>query len=176
MPTSSDVVRTRPPEPSDAAAITAFFNDWDVARWLSSPPFPYALADAESWLEAMTASIAAGTARTVAITVEGQLAGMCAIEPNARGQNLGFWLGRPYWGRGIMTAVASELVAAHFSESCAGDIVSGYFEGNLASAAIQRRLGFLTVSEGEMPNRAQGRNVPHTFTALSRERFRPRSA
>ena len=36
----------RPLRESDAAAIFALFNDWDVVRWLSSPPWPYTREDA----------------------------------------------------------------------------------------------------------------------------------
>jgi RimJ/RimL family protein N-acetyltransferase len=39
-------VRTRPPRESDAEPLFALFANWQVMRWLSSPPWPYTPDDA----------------------------------------------------------------------------------------------------------------------------------
>ena len=63
----------RPLRESDAAAIFALFNDWDVVRWHSSPPWPYARDDAESYVRAVL-DPADETAEIVfAITLNGKL-------------------------------------------------------------------------------------------------------
>ena len=43
----------RPLRESDAAAIFALFNDWNVVRWLSAPPWPYTRGDAEAFVRAV---------------------------------------------------------------------------------------------------------------------------
>ena len=159
----------------DAPRIAEQIGDWEVARWLSSVPHPYAIADAEEFLTILAAE-QPGISRHEAIIVEGRLAGVVGIdlrkqEPNADQYNLGYWLGRPFWGRGIMGQAAAQLTRAFFATSAETKLKSGYFYGNEASAAIQKRLGFAAAGEGLLFNRAQGRRLPHIETILTRGRF-----
>ena len=39
-------LQLRPPVASDATAITAILNDFEISKWLSVVPFPYTRADA----------------------------------------------------------------------------------------------------------------------------------
>ncbi|MBP5272123.1 MAG: GNAT family N-acetyltransferase [Clostridia bacterium] len=55
---------------------------------------------------------------------------------------LGFWVAVPYWGQGIMTEAATELIRHGFEDLGLSRIYCGYFEGNERSAAVQRKLGF----------------------------------
>lgn len=55
---------------------------------------------------------------------------------------LGYWLGRPFWGRGYMTEAAGALVSRGFEELGMERIWCGYYEGNSRSARVQQKLGF----------------------------------
>ena len=159
----------------DAPRITELIGDWEVLRWLSSPPHPYALTDAEEFLATMPDQARSG-GRHSAIVIDGQFVGMVAIdfrhqEPSAGSCTLGYWLGRPYWGRGIMTSAATQLTHDFFANSAETELNSGYFSGNEASWAIQKRLGFVTSAEGLLFNRPQGKRLAHIETVLKRERF-----
>jgi RimJ/RimL family protein N-acetyltransferase len=157
---------------SDAPRIAELFGDWEVVRWLSSPPYPYTLRDAEEYLATAIVQHSQGVSRTEAILVDGQLSGAIGIEPNSRGLNLGYWLARPYWRRGIVTAAATALTRDFFARPEAERLTSGYFSGNEASWAIQRRLGFVPVAgDGKLYNRVHGTHLPHVETALSRPRW-----
>jgi RimJ/RimL family protein N-acetyltransferase len=165
----------RPLQESDAARITELIGDWEVARWLASPPFPYVLRDAEEFLVDAVAHHTQGVSRTEAIVIEGRLAGIIGIEPSSRGLTLGYWLGRPYWRQGIMTAAATALTRDFFATSAHERLTSGYFSGNEASWAIQRRLGFQAVAgDGKLFNRPHGTHLPHIDTALSRAQWEAR--
>ena len=60
----------RPLREDDAAALYPLFNDWEVMRFLSSPPWPYTLADAESFVaDAMRAAADESAEIAFAITV-----------------------------------------------------------------------------------------------------------
>ena len=165
----------RPLTLDDAPRIAELIGDWEVVRWLSGPPHPYAVADAAEFLATMPDQARSG-GRHSAIVIEGQFAGMVGIdfrrqEPNAGLWNLGYWLGRPYWGRGIMTRAAGRLTQDFFAKSSETELKSGYFSGNEASWAIQKRLGFEMLGEGLLFNRPQGKRLPHIETVLTRERF-----
>ncbi len=55
---------------------------------------------------------------------------------------LGFWLGVPYWGRGIVPEAAKRLLAHAFGELKLARVWCGYYEGNEKSKRVQEKLGF----------------------------------
>jgi RimJ/RimL family protein N-acetyltransferase len=122
----------RPLNPADAGDIAAALADWDVARWLTRVPWPYARADAD-WFLANDASQGA-----MAIEMQARCVGVVQIGVTAE---LGYWLAPRYHRRGLMTEAARAVVAAHFSNSANG-LTSGYHVGNDASANVLRKLGF----------------------------------
>lgn len=55
---------------------------------------------------------------------------------------LGYWLGEPYWGRGIMTE-AVELILHHaFVDLGMKKVWCGYYDGNTRSKRVQEKCGF----------------------------------
>lgn len=161
----------RPLEPGDDACIARLIGDWEVARWLSAPPFPYDLADAEAFIAANDAAEATGDSLTRAIVIDGLFAGMAGVDRRSLGMNLGYWLGRRYWGRGIMSRTAAVVTAEFFANSSEDLLNSGYFSGNEASAAIQRKLGFIVTGDGMLFSRPSGKRMPHVQTVLTREHY-----
>ncbi len=160
----------RPVQPGDAPRIAELIGDWEVVRWLSAVPHPYALADAVAFIDRQLKP-EGPMARCDAVVVDGQLAGVVGIDRRRRGMEVGYWLGRSYWRRGIMGRAAAEVTAAFFATSGETQLNSGYFSGNDASAAIQKRLGFVVSGEGLLFNRAEGRRLPHVETVLTRDRY-----
>lgn len=164
----------RPLAPDDAECIARLIGDWEVVRWLSAPPYPYALSDAEAFIAANRQAEAAGDSRTRAIDVDGAFAGMAGVDRRSLGMNLGYWLGRRYWGCGIMSRAAVLMVADFFANSSEDVLNSGYFSGNEASAAIQRKLGFVETGEDALFNRPAGKRLPHVQTVLTRNSYMAR--
>lgn len=121
----------RPPLPGDAEAIADALADWQVTRWLSAPPWPYGTGDATAFLAGI------GRSGHWVIEHDGDLAGLIGIKPD-----LGYWLARQFWGHGLMKEAVGAIVAAHFADPGAAPLVSGYFKGNLRSAAVLDSLGF----------------------------------
>jgi RimJ/RimL family protein N-acetyltransferase len=162
----------RPPQLSDAPRIAELIGDWEVVRWLAMPPYPYTIGDAEAFIAHATSAPQPDGCCRYAIDIGGQLIGIVSIDLRAVGYNLGFWLGRPYWRRGIMTAAATALTRDFFAKPSHDMLTSGYFSGNEASWAIQRRLGFQEAAgDGQLFNRPHGKHLPHVDTALSRARW-----
>jgi RimJ/RimL family protein N-acetyltransferase len=155
----------------DAPRIAELIGDWEVVRWLSLPPYPYVVGDAETFLARLLAAELSAGCRTDAIIVHGALAGVVSVEPRDAGINLGYWLGRSWWGRGIMSAATTKLVGDFFAKSEETTLTSGYFSGNEASWAIQKRLGFVAAGDTKLFNRPYGRHLPHIDTVLPRARF-----
>ena len=57
-------------------------------------------------------------------------------------QELGYWLGVPYWGQGIVPEAARELLRHAFQDLGLARVWGGYYDGNEKSKRVQEKLGF----------------------------------
>lgn len=55
---------------------------------------------------------------------------------------LGYWLGKPFWGRGYMPEAAAKLIQHGFEDLGMTTIWCGYYDGNNKSRRVQEKLGF----------------------------------
>jgi RimJ/RimL family protein N-acetyltransferase len=145
-------------------------------RWLSSPPWPYALDDARAFVHSRAKG--EGGAIGGAITLDGDLIGIAdvIVKPAStiqreRGYSLGYWLGEPYWGNGFMTEAVRALLTHVFATIPDDTIFSGAFAGNAASLRIQEKLGFALDAEGMFFSNPHRKDVLHVNTSLTRARF-----
>jgi RimJ/RimL family protein N-acetyltransferase len=148
----------RPFAPEDAGALARHGNDRAIWRMLRDAfPHPYTLGDAERWL-AMAAARAEsdGVPFAFAIDVHGEAVGGIALKPGTdierMSAEVGYWLGRAYWGRGITTQ-ALRAVTAHAFETL--DLVRVFalpFTHNAASVRVLERAGY--VREGVLRSSA----------------------
>ncbi len=56
---------------------------------------------------------------------------------------LGYWLGKPFWGRGYMPEAARELLRHGFEDLGMNTIWCGYYDGNHKSKRVQEKVGFV---------------------------------
>lgn len=56
---------------------------------------------------------------------------------------LGFWIGKPYWGQGMIPEACRELLRYAFEELNMRAVWCGYYEGNEKSHRVQQKLGFV---------------------------------
>lgn len=56
---------------------------------------------------------------------------------------LGYWLGKPFWGKGIMPEAVREIIRHGFEEAGMTKIWCGYYEGNNKSKRVQEKVGFI---------------------------------
>ena len=158
-------LRLRAPRQDDIAAIVAGLNEWEVTRWLTVVPFPYAAADAAWWLGTLQPPVL-GRAHFAIDKGEG-LIGVVSLD-----DQLGYWLARPYHGQGYMAEACLALLEWHFSNRPDDVVPSGYHDANAASAGVQHKLGFAENGVREMRFvRSQQRDVMHVDTRLTRAQF-----
>jgi len=55
---------------------------------------------------------------------------------------LGYWLGKPFWGKGYMPEAAKEIIRHGFEELGMTTIWCGYYDGNNKSKRVQEKVGF----------------------------------
>ena len=56
---------------------------------------------------------------------------------------LGYWIGRVFWGKGYMPEAAGRLLKHAFEDLKLERVTCGYYEGNEQSRRVQEKLGFV---------------------------------
>lgn len=131
-------LRLRPLKPGDAGRIAALAGDLDVARMTARIPYPYLPEQALSWIE----TLAEGEF-VRGIFARRRLVGACGYTRAGNGSaELGYWIGKPYWGRGYATEAARALVEQGFGEAGLDRLTCGHLVDNPASARVIEKLGF----------------------------------
>ena len=167
-------LRLRPLRDDDARDIALLINTYDIAKNLARVPFPYALADAEEFLRWL--KTCKGQSRFSAICLRSSgdgLQGIISYEWNETKQDveMGYWLVKDQWGKGLMSEAAKAMVSHAFEVAGVNDMMSCYFNENPASGKVLRRVGFETVGACLQISKAQGKEVPVTNMRLTRERW-----
>ncbi|MDB2369273.1 GNAT family N-acetyltransferase [Octadecabacter sp.] len=157
---TTDRLVLRAPVVADAAFLSRILSVPEVTRWLANVPCPYAEDMAVGWLSQPQNS----WPDLAMVTLDGALIG-CV---DTQGASIGYWLDPAYHGRGYMTEAAGAARDAFFERSDASALGSGFFEGNVASEGVLRKLGFQSDGEIMMHNVSQGRDIRHLNMVLTR--------
>ena len=56
---------------------------------------------------------------------------------------LGYWIGKPYWGQGLIPEASRALLRYAFEELGMRAVWCGYYDGNEKSRKVQTKLGFV---------------------------------
>lgn len=94
-----------------------------------------------------------GSGRAIG-AIELMLAGHTKLTDRADECELGYWLGKPFWGRGYTPEAAAALIRRGFEDLHMTAIWCGYYEGNRKSQRVQEKLGFVphhTVKDVPVP-------------------------
>lgn len=158
----------RQPQLGDAEPIALYLNDFAVSGNLARVPFPYHLSDAKAWLRTRLPNLPVeDTSFSIELPGEG-FAGQVGFHHGPQGPILGYWLGQPFWGRGIMTEAVIASLDWFFGNSPAQVVYSGVFNFNAASLAIQAKLGFTETGRSSLLCLARGAEVEHIDTKMTR--------
>ncbi len=62
--------------------------------------------------------------------------------PEEEGE-IGYWIGVPFWGRGLIPEAVQELIRHGFEDLKLKRLWCGYFDGNIKSRRVQEKCGFV---------------------------------
>lgn len=132
---------------SDRETYVEYLNDPQIYAQTLSIPRPYTAADADAWIVRCAEKTSRmGVSSNWAIRDEaGRLAGGIGFldyEPGAFRAELGYWLARPYWNRGIVTRAVRAAAAHGFDDLGLLRITANVFSFNDASARVLEKNGF----------------------------------
>jgi RimJ/RimL family protein N-acetyltransferase len=131
-------------EREDRLALAELANNAAVSKYLRDRfPSPYTLDAADQWI---TIASFEHQAQNFAIQWQGQLAGGIGLEPfsdvHSRTAEIGYWLGEPYWGRGIATKAIGLMAGHGFSKLGFIRIQAALMAENIRSARALEKNGF----------------------------------
>lgn len=158
----------RPLEPADAPRIAQLAGAWEVAAMTGRIPYPYSEAEAQHWLTGL-----ADGEVVFGITLQGALIGICGYTPDGKGAaEMGYWIGKNYWGNGYATEAARALMEHGFKKGGIKRFTCCHFTENDASARVIAKLGFRRLGHCSGWCAARGMELP----TLRYERRRPLAA
>lgn len=136
----------------DVDSLQVLLQERDIASMTRAIPHPYPPGAAEKWLEEQLVAERVGDAWVRVVTRKSDepisqdvrpLIGVVGLAICQENQNaeLGYWLGKPYWGQGYCTEAAQAVVQFGFQELGLFRIHAHHFARNEASGRVLSKLG-----------------------------------
>lgn len=132
----------RPGFPEDAPALAAAIGDEAIARNLATVPWPYRMRDAEAFLASPRDPVLPSFLVFERTGAGPRLVGSCGLGRRPSGAvELGYWIARPFWGRGLATEAGIALVDIARTLGLQS-LEASHFVDNPASGRVLEKLGF----------------------------------
>ena len=131
------------PEIDDKFELTQLINDKDVIKWLSEIPFPYTLSHAEEFIERSRERVLKQESYNFMIFQDKKMIGGIGLsEFNNKSCQVGYWLGKKYWGNGFATEALKSILDFGFDQLNLEEIFAAYKIGNDGSKMVLSKCGF----------------------------------
>ncbi|OHA04084.1 MAG: GNAT family N-acetyltransferase [Candidatus Sungbacteria bacterium RIFCSPHIGHO2_02_FULL_52_23] len=128
---------------ADAADAARMAGCRDVASNTLRIPHPYSEEMARIWIASLASEFEKGESVTFAIALSGELIGAISLEITREFDRaeLGYWIGKPYWGQGYATEAGHAVLAYGFGELGLNRIFAYHFSRNPASGRVMQKIG-----------------------------------
>ena len=140
---STERLILRTPRAEDAPAIfEAFASDPEVTRFLKWRPHR-TLADAQRAMASRLEGLETGEELSWLLSLrgDGSVLGILSVWPGEGKAEIGFALGRRFWGQGLMTEAVRSVVAWMFEPASVAHVWATCDLENLASARVLEKAG-----------------------------------
>jgi [ribosomal protein S5]-alanine N-acetyltransferase len=157
----------------DAVALARYANNRKI--WLNVHdkfPFPYTISDAIKWIDFAKRHSESEFAIASSSEAIGGMRLHIQEDIRHRTAEIGYWLGEPFWGKGITTSAVNALVNYAFNSFDLVRIHAFVFEWNLASARVLEKSGFHLEARLEISVTKDGKTVDCLLYALIRDKHK----
>ena len=133
---------------ADANDIQAYFNDWEIIKWMRPPavPWPYPEDGAVHYLNGLKDKPAYHSF-SILLSGSDKVIGTIRFEHHEEKDLVyamrGFTLNRQHWGKGLMREAADALNEHIFTKTDIKEIRANNTVGNIASSKIKQKQGFI---------------------------------
>lgn len=132
-------------EMSDASAVFRLVKERDIAATTTNIPHPYLEGMAEEWICTHREKYEEGELINFAITLTSshELVGAIGLMINQDFDNaeLGYWIGKPYWGQGYCTEAARAVLQYSFTDLNLNRVYAFHYLVNPASGKVMEKIG-----------------------------------
>lgn len=132
-------------ELTDAPLVYDYMQEREIAANTLLIPYPYPAGAAEEWINRTHQSCDEGEGYNFGLVLkaEERLIGAIGLglRTDHRRAEMGYWLGKPYWGQGFMPEAARRLIAFAFEVLGLNRIHASAFTRNPASARVLEKCG-----------------------------------
>lgn len=136
----------RAPIRGDVPDLVRLADNRRIAEVLARLPSPYTRADGIAFIEIFAQR---PDERPYAITLKEQFIGVVGLTFHAEAPpELGYWLGEPYWGQGLMSEAVKGLLDAAFATRLYPRIRAQALADNAGSLNVLEKAGFVRLGEG----------------------------
>jgi len=153
----------KPLKDSDANQIAELANNINIAKNLGTMPHPYSIKDARAWIKRQNNErgidhfhfgLFEKTDEAAKAGVKGVISVFNLIVTKPE---YGFWLGEPFWGRGLMSEAAIGLRDFVFQQLNAPCLLSKHLLDNAASGRVAEKCGLKEIDHSMIWSRARGK-------------------
>jgi ribosomal-protein-alanine N-acetyltransferase len=148
-------LQLRPISPDDDRVITRLLHgDTELALRTAAIPIPYTIEHARAFLQA------ADPHQIFAVIAGTDFVGAIGFKHGSDSIEIGYWIGRPYWGRGYATR-AVRLLIEEAQRRGIERLQAEVFPENFGSIRVLEKCGFLRECEVErdLPQRGGQRRL-----------------
>lgn len=129
----------------DQSALTDLANNTRISDMMTDAfPSPYTADDAMAFIQRVSAP---QVPNILAITWKGEIAGSIGVFPlqdiNRLNAEIGYWLGEPFWSKGIMTEVLKAMCNYAFFYFPVTRLFARPYPHNTASIRVLEKAGFI---------------------------------
>ena len=136
----------RPWEDGDAESLYAYAKDPDVGP-IAGWPAHQSIEESRNVIKNV---FTGREAYAICLKADGKAIGAIELKLNGHTDmterddecEMGYWLGKPFWGQGIMPEAAREMLRHAFEDIGMTKVWAGYYEGNAKSKRVQEKVGF----------------------------------
>lgn len=153
----------RPLQLSDAGALHQWMSDAEVMRYWSTPPHSDE-AITIRWVDESVAAMHDGTGLEFVVVDREQLVGRVGL---FNADNIGYFFGRSYWGRGYATEALHAFIDFVFEHRGIAEIHADIDPRNIASLRLLERLGFVRTGFAERTLEVNGEWCDSVYLKLS---------
>jgi RimJ/RimL family protein N-acetyltransferase len=135
----------RPFTRADAPEVQRLAGDRDIAATTANIPHPYQDGIAEEWISTHQENFDRGQSLSLAIVRRSDHALLGAIGLGLKREydraEMGYWIGKPYWGNGYATEAARAVLGYGFAVLGLNRIFAEHFSRNPASGRVMEKIG-----------------------------------
>ena len=173
---ANELVKMRTLVPADVAPVFELASAREIAE-NTFVPHPYSREAAQEFVDRVREQWSTDEAYVFAIVDKASDAfvGVMGIHPEAthNSATVGYWIGKPFWGRGIATAALRLLIRFGFEQLELNRIEAGHLDHNAASGRVMQKANMRCEGRRRQSQLHRGKYKDAVWYAIIREDYCP---